>query len=129
VVVGDTQWTHFQAPFVVEDAFSFKFPVPSEYDYGMMENIIHYRFSEGVGAKEVRAGNYELVSTNRRSEVITATSRLLPGAAVVMAIFVIAQASVDASCQMPQCGSLQASNCPGGGFIWYVVVRYYIIAC
>jgi hypothetical protein len=113
----------------VEDAFGFKFPVPSENDCGMMENIIHYRFSEGAGAKEVRAGNYELVRTNKRSEVITATLRLLPGTAIVMAVSVIAQASVDASCPMPQCGSLQASNCPGGGFIWYVIVRYYIIAC
>jgi hypothetical protein len=106
----------------VEDALGFKFPVPSEYDFGMMENIIRYRFKEGAGAHEVQTGNYELCKTKKRSEVITATSRLLPGTAMIMAILVMTHTSIGIWCPMPQCGRSPASGSPGGGYIWYVTL-------
>src|SRR5215471_12868984 len=66
----DTRWTFFQAPLVVEDALGFKFPVPSEYDYGLLENIIQYRFQTGDGSRDVRLGNYELYNTKMSTEAL-----------------------------------------------------------
>ncbi len=42
----DGRWTFFQAALMIEDALGRKFPVPSEYDYGLLDNIIKYRFFE-----------------------------------------------------------------------------------
>ncbi|KAH7077365.1 hypothetical protein FB567DRAFT_608462, partial [Paraphoma chrysanthemicola] len=113
----DTRWTHFQAPLVVEDALGFKFPVPSEYDFNLLDSIIQTRFKQGAGSREVRSGRYELCKSKKRSETVTAASRLLPGTAITMAIIV--DTSINESmCPMPHCRSTEASICPGGGFIW-----------
>ncbi|KAF2101331.1 hypothetical protein NA57DRAFT_34823 [Rhizodiscina lignyota] len=83
----DTRWTYFQAPFVVEDALRLEFPIPSEYDFGMIKNIIQYRFREGTGALQVRNGNYKLFRTEKDHDVITEDARLLPGTVITMAIY------------------------------------------
>jgi hypothetical protein len=57
----------------VEDARGFKFPVPSEFDYDMLDNIIRHRFKEGAGSRDVVLGNYEFCKTNMRSATITGT--------------------------------------------------------
>ncbi|KAF2800861.1 hypothetical protein K505DRAFT_227706 [Melanomma pulvis-pyrius CBS 109.77] len=118
VTIADTRWTHFQAPFSVEDALGFKFPIPSEYDYDMVETIIRRRFKEGTGSQDVIAGNYELCKAQKRSETITATSRLVPGTAIIMAVIVSIAESSDSSCPIPQCGSRTILSCPGGGHTW-----------
>ncbi|KAF2131475.1 hypothetical protein P153DRAFT_374341 [Dothidotthia symphoricarpi CBS 119687] len=121
----DTRWTHFQAPLVVEDALGYKFPVPSEYDFEMLVTIIQQRFKSGSGAREVRAGNYELCRTRRKSEVVTATSRLVPGTAITMAIIVAIPSNRDTvclkitKCPMPHCRSSEISQCQDtGGSVW-----------
>jgi hypothetical protein len=114
----DTRWTYFQAPFVVEDALGFKFPVPSEYDYSMLDNIIRHRFQEGAGSTEVVLGNYEFCKTNLRSAAITATSRLVPGTAITMSIIIPTFQFIDKACPMPKCPSFQATNYSGGGYVW-----------
>ncbi|KAF2853964.1 hypothetical protein T440DRAFT_389253 [Plenodomus tracheiphilus IPT5] len=120
----DTRWTHFQAPFTVEDALGFKFPVPSEYDFDLLDSIIQFRFQQGAGSKEVKSGKYELCRSKKRSETVTARSRLVPGTAITMAIIVDTPLVNESMCPMPHCRSTQASTCPGGGFIWYVPTRY-----
>jgi len=84
----DTRWTHFQAPYIVEDALGRKYPVPSEYDFAALDGLIHIWFRQGPGALEVSEGSYELLKSNRRSETVTAGSRLLPGTAITMAIVI-----------------------------------------
>jgi hypothetical protein len=118
VTIADTRWTHFQAPFIVEDALGFKFPIPSEYDYDMIDTIVRRRFKEGIGSQEVLAGNYELCTTKNISETITAKSRLLPGTAITMAVIVSTLDYSDGTCPMPKCGSRMTTCCPGGGYIW-----------
>ena len=116
----DTRWTYLQAPFRVEDALGFQFPVPSEYDYDMLITIIQRRFQKGAGSLDVRAGNYELCKTKKSSELVTAGTRLTPGTAITMAIIIFTPRASNASCPMPGCGSSKATPCPGGAFIWYV---------
>jgi hypothetical protein len=36
----DVRWMYFQAPLQIEDALGVKFPVPSEYDFRMLQIII-----------------------------------------------------------------------------------------
>lgn len=67
--LGNTSWTYFQAPLIVEDALGFKFPVPSEYDFELLDTIIKHRFLEGPGSSEVEAGNYELFNTKNSRQV------------------------------------------------------------
>jgi hypothetical protein len=102
----------------VEDALGFKFPVPSEYDYDMLDNIIRHRFKEGAGSTEVVLGNYEFCKTNLRSATITPTSRLVPGTAITMAVIIRTVKTSDEACPMPKCPGLQATDCPGGGYVW-----------
>ncbi|KAH7085729.1 hypothetical protein BKA63DRAFT_25414 [Paraphoma chrysanthemicola] len=114
----DTRWTYFQEPFIVEDALGAKFPVPSEYDFTMLDGLIRIRFRAGAGSLEVDAGKYELCQATRRSEVVTPKSRLRPGTAITMAILMDTPNLSERSCPMPRCGSTQASAFPGGGFVW-----------
>jgi hypothetical protein len=86
IITADTRWSFFQAPFVVEDARGFKFPVPSEFDYDMLDNIVRHRFKEGAGSRDVVLGNYEFCKANMRSATIAAISRLAPGTAITMAV-------------------------------------------
>ncbi|KAH6860841.1 hypothetical protein BKA58DRAFT_448594 [Alternaria rosae] len=60
--VMDTGWTYFQDPFVVEDAFGRKFPVPSEFDYDMLDTIDRRKFQTGVGSQdqEVKAAAHHV---------------------------------------------------------------------
>jgi hypothetical protein len=108
------------------NARGFKFPVPSEFDYDMLDNIIRHRFKEGAGSRDVVLGNYEFCKTNMRSATITATSRLAPGTAITMAVIISSDKVSATSCPMPKCNSLQAEYCPGGGFIWWVI-QYRIV--
>jgi len=65
----NAKWTFFQAPFIVEDALGFKFPVPSEYDFELLNAIIKHRFLEGSGSSEVKADimKYSVLRTAKLS--------------------------------------------------------------
>lgn len=114
----DTRWTFFQAPIIVEDALGFKFPVPSEYDYGMLDNIIQYRFREGDGSRDVQAGNYELFKAKNTCQLLSAEMRLLPGMEIKMAVLVSRPILNDEACPMPRCGSTKTMSAVGGGRTW-----------
>ncbi|RDL35768.1 uncharacterized protein BP5553_06380 [Venustampulla echinocandica] len=114
---GDMRWTYFQAPLIVEDALGFKFPVPSEYDYGLLDTIIKHRFLEGPGSLDVNLGNYELFYARDSSQVISAQVRLLPGTSITMAILVGRTGLSDQECPMSRCKSNRTTAAPGGGQI------------
>jgi hypothetical protein len=86
----------------------------------MLETIKRQRFKKGIMARDVDAGKYEFYRTNRTSDITTATSRLIPGTAITMAVIVVSSSSVEPTCPIPRYGSLQASECPGRGYTWYV---------
>lgn len=114
----DTRWTYFQAPLTVEDALGFKFPVPSEYDYNLLDAIIKHRFLEGPGSEEVTLGNYEMFLARDSSQVISQKARLLPGTRITMAILVSRKKLSDQECPMPLCKSVRTTVARGGGRIW-----------
>ncbi|PVH98837.1 hypothetical protein DM02DRAFT_680954 [Periconia macrospinosa] len=114
----DTRWTYFQDPLMVEDALGFRFPVPSEYDFGLLEAVIKQRFVSGPGSTEVKAGNYEYLNTRNSGRVIQQDSRLLPGTSIIMAILVVPPKLTDAVCPMPNCRSSETTACSGGGRNW-----------
>ncbi|CZR69291.1 uncharacterized protein PAC_19191 [Phialocephala subalpina] len=113
--LGDARWTFFQAPLIVEDALGRKFPVPSEYDYTLLESIIKYRFFDGPGSMNVRAGNFELFKTKDSKYVLSSNTLLLPGTGVTMAILVSKPELTDHICPMPLCRSSQSTEALGGG--------------
>jgi hypothetical protein len=114
----DTRWTFFQAPLEVEDAFGVKFPIPTEYDYDLIDTVIRHRFKLGGGSMEVKAGNYELCRKQNRFDVITETSRLQPGTAITMFIIVSTQIVKEAVWPIPPYESAEVIPYPGGGSIW-----------
>ncbi|TVY87151.1 hypothetical protein LAWI1_G007091 [Lachnellula willkommii] len=116
----DAKWIFFQAPLMVEDALGFKFPVPSEYDFKLLNAIIKHRFLEGPGSSEVQADNYEIFSAKNSQVVISENTRLLPGASIIMATLLDKPAGkvyTDETCPMPRCGSILTRAAPGGGRI------------
>jgi hypothetical protein len=118
LTLEDTRWAFFQAPLVVEDALGFKFPVPSEYDYELLDTIIKHRFLDGPGSLHVKVGNYELFKTKDSKQVLSASSRLLPGTSITMAILVGKQELADHTCPMPLCKSNRSTAVAGGGRLW-----------
>jgi hypothetical protein len=108
----------------VEDALGFKFPVPSEYDYKLLNVIIQHRFRNGPGAAEVKAGNYELFSAKNSKDIFSENTRILPGSSITMAILLFQRESevhTDEICPMPRCSSNKITSAPGGGRSWYVL--------
>lgn len=116
--VVDVRWTWFQAPLQVEDTLGNKFPVPSEYDFSLLQDIIRHRFQDGGQVSAlVRQGDYELSYARDSRQILTDDSRLRPGSQIIMAV--IAVAAVDnGSCPMPSCGSTETEAVPGGGYRW-----------
>jgi hypothetical protein len=114
----DTRWTFFQAPLEVEDAFGVKFPIPTEYDYDLIDTVIRHRFKLGGGSMEVKAGNYELCRKQNRFDVITETSRLQPGTAITMFIIVSTRIVKEAVWPIPLYESAEVLPYPEGGSIW-----------
>lgn len=114
----DPRWTFFQAPLEVEDALGLKFPVPSEYDFELLDAIIKHRFREGPGSDEVQAGDYELFKTKNTKTFLSSAERLLPGTAITMAVIVKHPNPTGEVCPMPRCGSDQIVSMPGGGRRW-----------
>jgi len=112
----NTGWAYFQEPFAIEDAFGYRFPIPSEFDFDLLEHCIRHRFKEGAASQDVARGNYELLRSKERSSIITTTSQLLPGTSIVMVVIV--RADKEKPCPMPWCTSVRAIPCLRGGFTW-----------
>ena len=115
----DLRRTFFQDPLAIGDAEGFKFPVPSEYDFSLLTEIIKFRFKVSPLSEEVNVENYELFET-MTGKVVTADTRLLPGTAITMALLVYQRFSGDERCPMPRCGSDRSSPVVGGGRLWSV---------
>ncbi|KAI1779496.1 hypothetical protein F4818DRAFT_142464 [Hypoxylon cercidicola] len=114
----DIRWTFLQDPIIVEDALGRKFPVPSEYDYSLLDTIIKHKFQDGPGAVHVAVGNYEIMDAKNRLHVLSVNSRLKPGCSITMAILVSQSHSTvltDEYCPMPRCQSTSTIAVPGGG--------------
>jgi hypothetical protein len=116
---------YFQAPLVVEDAFGCKFPVPSEYDFNLLDTIVRKKFDTGPGSLDILAGNYEYFKTKNSADVLSKTSRLLPGTAITMAVIIVGPTLTDETCPMPKCRSNQTSACSGGGRTWYDLPKLF----
>ena len=65
------------APFVVQDPSGCVIPIPSEFDYDMINSIIRHRCGKpGILNFELRI--------RQNMELITSTSQLLPGASMIV---------------------------------------------
>ncbi|KAH7085728.1 hypothetical protein BKA63DRAFT_529309 [Paraphoma chrysanthemicola] len=113
----DARWTYFQACVKVEDALGISFSVPAECDYYMLVTMIERKFEAGIGAADVQAGNYELCLTQKRSELITAETKFMPGIAITMAIIISTSTASYGACPMPHCGSTKSSATVGGALV------------
>ncbi|KAI1410823.1 hypothetical protein F5Y13DRAFT_166896 [Hypoxylon sp. FL1857] len=114
----DITWNFFQDPLIVEDALGRKFPVPSEYDYSLLDAIIKHRFQDGPGAVQVAAGDYEIMDAGNRLHILSANSLLRPGCSITMAVLVKKPRSVvlaGGCCPMPRCRSSNTIAMPSGG--------------
>ena len=117
--------TFFQDPYVVEDTFGFKFPVPAEYGLELLNNIIKWRFQGHDCYVEIQAGNYELFRSKDSTAVISTNTWLPPGTAITMAIIVAGLKIQDQTCPMPNCGSTESIIVLGGGRQWYVIFHAF----
>ncbi|KAK1752197.1 hypothetical protein QBC47DRAFT_389988 [Echria macrotheca] len=116
----DIRWTFLQDPVLVEDALGRKFPVPSEYDFALLDRIIQHKFLEGPGSSEVSQGDYQMRDAKARHLVLSVQSRLRPGSSLIMAILIgkpPAGILTDHSCPMPRCSSGETTQAEGGGRI------------
>ena len=120
--VVDVRWSFFQAPVMVEDAVGEKFPVPSEYDFSLLQDIILHRFQDGGQVSSiVRRGNYELSYAKNSAYILSESVRLRPGSQVIMAV-IITQIGEIVACPMLSCRSREYQTLQSGGFRWLVIV-------
>jgi len=118
---------------LVEDVFGYKFPVPSEYDFSLLDRIIQYRFKTGPGSTQVSHGDYQILDAKDRELVLSAESHLRPGSSLIMTIPIgkpPSGISTVQGCPKPYCGSVKTTQVEGGGWLWYVALSYiYLAAC
>jgi hypothetical protein len=115
----DVRWTYFQAPLQVEDAMGRKFPVPSEYDFSLLQAIIQHRFRDnGTVALMVQKGDYELSYAKQRNRVLSANTGIRPGSQIVMAVILEEKAVRAHTCPIQICGSIEVKASLGGGYRW-----------
>ena len=117
----DTRWTFLQDPVLVEDAIGRKFPVPSEYDFALLDRIIRHKFETGPGSTPVRQGDYQIMDARDRELVLSLQSHLRPGGSLIMAILIGKPPPgilTDRACPMPHCASSKTTEAEGGGRIW-----------
>jgi hypothetical protein len=114
----DTRWAFFQAPFVVEDALGFKFLVPSEYNFELLDKVIQWRFRDRDCFQDVQAGNYELFNSRNSDVIITSQTHLAPGTSITMAMIIASSVDDDEKCPMPNCDSNKSTPVCSGGRQW-----------
>lgn len=111
----DARFTYYQLPFHVEDALGRVFPIPSEFDFRMINVIITAQFDEGPGSSDVKLGNYELFRSQDKAQPIAPNTVLRPGTKIVMAIL-LDERGYEISgerCPMPKCRSPNTSHAQG----------------
>jgi hypothetical protein len=113
----DIRWTFLQDPVLVEDALGRKFPVPSEYDFALLNRIIQHKFETGPGSAQVSHGDYQIRDAKERQVVLSSQSRLRPGSSLIMAILA-GKALPGTLCPMPRCNSVRTTQAEGGGRLW-----------
>ncbi|KAK3902573.1 hypothetical protein C8A05DRAFT_33716 [Staphylotrichum tortipilum] len=113
----DIRWAFLQEPVLVEDALGRKFPVPSEYDFSLLDRIIRHKFDTGPGSAEVKHGDYQILDAKKRDSALSPQSRLRPGSLLLMALLVgkPPSALADRACPMPHCTSVRTIQVEGGG--------------
>lgn len=117
----DIRWTFFQDPVILEDALGRKIPVPSEYDFSLLDAIIKCKFQEGPGATHVAINNYEIMDARNRVHILSTNSQLKPGSTLIMAILLGMPPSVvltNERCPSPECRSGNIKKACGGGRLW-----------
>ncbi|KAF2654207.1 hypothetical protein K491DRAFT_601332 [Lophiostoma macrostomum CBS 122681] len=114
----DIRHTWFQTPLLCEDALGIKFPIPSEWDYGMVASHIRYRFREGIGSRIFLEGHWDLFQTRDSKELIRESTRLLPGLEVTMALIVLPLLSINNSCPVLGCASTETVPTQGESRLW-----------
>jgi hypothetical protein len=117
----DIRWAFLQDPVLVEDALGRKFPVPSEYDFTLLDRIIQHKFEEGPGSAQVSQGDYQIRDAKDRHLVLSSQSRLRPGCSLIMAILIGKPPPgilTDRACPMPRCSSMETIQAEGGGRLW-----------
>jgi ubiquitin domain-containing protein len=120
----DLRWTYFQAPIQVEDLLGHKFPVPSEYDFSLLQAIIQHRFKDdGEVGEFVSRGNYELLYSNNSDLPVSTNGCMKPGTQVVMAIIFKYTSNVvhKEQCPLPKSNSRDVSSPTDDSYNWYVV--------
>ncbi len=118
----DILWTFLQDPVLVEDALGRKFPVPSEYDFALLDRIIQHKFQTGPGSTQVSQGDYQIMDARDRELALPSESHLRPGSSLIMAILIGKPPPgilTDRACPMPRCASDKTTEAEGGGRIWY----------
>ena len=119
-VVIDTRFTYFQAPVRVEDVLGRVFPFPSECSLEALHQEIKVRFKNGLGKREVLAGDYEIFNARNTDRVLTVTGNdnLYPGMSIHMAVVVGIEADHHGNCPRVQCPSQTFKYGDYGGKIW-----------
>lgn len=117
--VLDVRWTYFQAPIQVEDALGYKFPVPSEYDFSLLQEITQHRFQdESEVAFLINQGEYELSYATNSTQILSSNARMRPGSQVIMAVILNSEVESKEVCPMPKCPSSEIKSALGGGYKW-----------
>ncbi|CAH0022954.1 unnamed protein product [Clonostachys rhizophaga] len=116
----DVRWSFFQDPLICEDALGRKFPVPSEYDFTMLNVIIRQRFQTGPGSAEVALGDFEITEATDRSSILSESSFLRPGSSLLMAILIEKQPIImpEETCRICYSSVSVTRKVDGGGRIW-----------
>ncbi|PMD53239.1 uncharacterized protein K444DRAFT_541923 [Hyaloscypha bicolor E] len=118
ISVASTAHTWLQSRMRVEDPFGIPFPVPTEYDYAMLEAVIRARFREGKGKDLVAHDQWELFDTSNPSISINSNKwQFFPGMKITMAM-ILPRFNSEMRCPRPGCHSTTYLEAPGGGMLW-----------
>lgn len=117
ISVASTAHTWLQSRMRVEDPFGIPFPVPTEYDYAMLEAVIRARFREGKGKDLVAHDQWELFDTSNPSISINSNKwQFFPGMKITMAM-ILPRFNSEMRCPRPGCHSTTYLEAPGGGML------------
>ncbi|KAL9620736.1 MAG: hypothetical protein Q9160_004749 [Pyrenula sp. 1 TL-2023] len=82
----DTRWTFFQDPLVVEDPSGHKFPVPAEYDYTLLSEIVTIKLQTGSCSENVGKEPFFLYYADRSGPMPGPNVALRPGSFITVMV-------------------------------------------
>ncbi|KAF2195563.1 hypothetical protein K469DRAFT_722762 [Zopfia rhizophila CBS 207.26] len=106
----DTRCTFFQTPYLFEDALGRKYPIPSKFNFELMQTVIKGQFLRMPGYRQVLLGNYELFKTGNSQQIVSAATHLRPSTAITMAILLNMPITGSECYPMPECHSTQCEK-------------------